>query len=336
MTRARRQQVSIESTPYYHCINRCVRRAFLCGTDRYSGQNFDHRRAWMIERLAQLTEVFTIDLCAYALMSNHYHLVLRIDTETLDGLTDHEVALRWTTLFRGHALVQRYLACVAMDDAEKAAASHMLQEYRARLGDISWFMRCLNEYVARKANEEDGCKGRFWEGRFKSQALLDEKALLACMAYVDLNPVRAGMAETPESSDYTSIQQRTFELAASEKAPATSPSTPSPALLPFVSKDNIESPWQETLCQVRLMDYLELVDWTGRVLRQDKRCAVVQTHAPILARIGISESDWLKHMKPRPNRLLQAVGSIQALQDYARAIGKRWLCEQRRASVVYG
>lgn len=118
MTRARRQQVSIESTPYYHCINRCVRRAFLCGTDRYSGQNFDHRRDWMRERLAQLVGVFAIDLCAYALMSNHYHLVLRIDTETLDNLTDRQVAERWTSLFSGHALVQRYLAGAALDPAE--------------------------------------------------------------------------------------------------------------------------------------------------------------------------------------------------------------------------
>ncbi|WP_133511163.1 hypothetical protein [Candidatus Thiosymbion oneisti] len=84
----------------------------------------------------------------------------------------------------------------------------MAEVYRARLHDLSWFMRTLNEHIARRANAEDGVKGRFWEGRFKSQALLDEKALPAAMAYVDLNPVRAGLAETPEASDYTSIQER--------------------------------------------------------------------------------------------------------------------------------
>ena len=107
-------------------------------------------------------------------MSNHYHLVLRIDTATLESLTDRDVATRWTQIFKGHVLVQRYLAGATMDNAERTAVSDMLQEYRARLGDISWFMRCLNEHVARKANDEDGCKGRFWEGRFKSQALLDD------------------------------------------------------------------------------------------------------------------------------------------------------------------
>ena len=332
MTRARRHQIATESTPYYHCINRCVRRAFLCGTDRYSGKNFDHRREWMLERLTALIDIFAIDLCAYALMSNHYHLVLRIDTATLESLTDRDVATRWTQIFKGHVLVQRYLAGATMDNAERTAVSDMLQEYRARLGDISWFMRCLNEHVARKANDEDGCKGRFWEGRFKSQALLDEKALLACMAYVDLNPVRAGMADTPEASDYTSIQQRANELDVKRALP----NSPRPGLLPLVHQDNIELSWQDTLCHVRVMDYLELVDWTGRALRQDKRHAIKHTQAPILARLGISEDDWLKHMAPRPNRWLQAVGSLKALQEYAHAIGRKWLCDQRRASVVHG
>ncbi|MEW8543816.1 MAG: hypothetical protein AB2693_09790 [Candidatus Thiodiazotropha sp.] len=93
-----------------------------------------------------------------------------------------------------------------------ATQFHRITDWRKRLHYISWFMRCINEPTARQANQEDGCTGRYLEGRYKSQALLNEKALAACMAYVDLNPVRAGMAETPEQSKYTSIAERTNKL----------------------------------------------------------------------------------------------------------------------------
>ena len=132
MTRARRQQIATEATPYYHCINRCVRRAFLCGTDRYSGKNFDHRREWMLERLTALTEIFAIDLCAYALMSNHYHLVLRIDTATRESLTDRDVATRWTQIFRWHVLVQRYWA----GETSGPAFTFNIEHYLAGVCDL--------------------------------------------------------------------------------------------------------------------------------------------------------------------------------------------------------
>ncbi|MCG7981433.1 MAG: transposase, partial [Candidatus Thiodiazotropha lotti] len=217
MTRARKTLVSLESTPFYHCISRCVRRAWLCGEDPYTGQNFEHRRQWVLDRLRQLSEIFAVDICAYAILSNHYHVVLHVDREKGNGWTECEVIRRWTQLYKGHLLADRYLAGEVMSGAEKAVLSELIEEWRLRLFDISWFMRCLNEHLARKANEEDRCKGRFFEGRFKSQALLDEGTLLTCMSYVDLNPIRASMAKTPEESNFTSIQERIKRYIHSEK-----------------------------------------------------------------------------------------------------------------------
>ncbi|WP_413663089.1 hypothetical protein ACG1BZ_18435 [Microbulbifer sp. CNSA002] len=137
-------------------------------------------------------------------------------------------------------------------------------------------MRCLNESIARQANAEDNCTGCFWEGRFKSQASLDERALAACLAYVDLNPIRAGIAKTSEESDYTSIQQR-IHTAISGEQPKS--------LMPLVGGEHRDMlkglPFQ-------LDHYLELVDWSGRQLHPKKRGAISENIPPILNRLGIS------------------------------------------------
>ena len=225
MTRPRSSLVSLTDTPWYHLVNRCVRRAFLCGQDAASGHNFDHRRGWIETRIRELASVFTIDVAAYAVMSNHYHVVLRVDAQRASALDDEAVLRRWTQLFTGPLLVQRYLsdARSQMGQAECDKVQEFAALYRARLHDLSWFMRVLNESIARQANAEDGCTGRFWEGRFKSQALLDEQALLAAMAYVDLNPIRAGMAESLHASLHTSIAARLAELQGQPFEPVLAP-----------------------------------------------------------------------------------------------------------------
>lgn len=314
MTTARKNLINLASTPYYHCVARCVRRAFLCGKDDFSGKNYEHRRQWVVDRLKELTEVFAIEICAYAVMSNHYHVVLHINRKQAENWTIREVMERWTALFSGHLLVQRYLASDTMSKAETARAEEFAEEYRSRLLDISWFMRCLNENLAREANKEDGCKGRFWEGRYKSQALLDEAALLTCIAYVDLNPVRAKMAKTPETSDYTSVKER------AERATGNTGRKQVTHLKPLRSQG--QDP--EQAIPFALSSYLELVDWTGRIVRQDKRGSIPADIPPILERLKIDPDEWLKTMRWN-NRFRRAVGKLASLKAYAEQVGKQWV-----------
>jgi REP element-mobilizing transposase RayT len=184
--------VSLYFTSYYHCVSRCVRRAFLCGTDQVSGQCYEHRRAWIEDKILALAEIFAIDICAYAVMSNHYHIVFHINRSKANGWSNSEVIQRWHQLYKGNFLSQQAARGLTLGVAEQQVLDTSVAQWRERLHSISQFMQVLNESIARQANAEDQCTGRFWEGRYKSQALLDEAALAACMVYVDLNPIRAG------------------------------------------------------------------------------------------------------------------------------------------------
>ena len=172
MTRARDSLIDLATTPYYHVISRCVRRAYLCGDDKLTGKNFNHRRQWLIDRIKLLSSVFSIDIAAYAIMSNHYHLVLRVNRKAALSWSTDDVIDRWYRLYNGNPLVDLYRQGKIDDDTSLKRIEQFANQWRERLYDISWFMRNLNETIAREANKEDNCKGRYWEGRFKSQALL--------------------------------------------------------------------------------------------------------------------------------------------------------------------
>jgi hypothetical protein len=199
--------------------------------DVLTGKNHEHRRQWIVYRMKLLADIFAIDICSYAVLHNHYHVILHVGTQLTAQWSDIEVIERWERLFSLPVIVQRYPTKEPITQAERDSVSELLIKWRKRLYDISWFMRCINEPLTRQANKEDGCTGRYWEGRYKSQALLDEKALAACMAYVDLNPVRAGLADTPEQSDYTLIKERS-ELFKKSPDSAEASNTPS-GLLSF-------------------------------------------------------------------------------------------------------
>ncbi|GIU46662.1 transposase [Shewanella algidipiscicola] len=311
MPRPRRTQISLEDTPYYHCCSRVVRRAFLCGDDAYSGKNYDHRRSWIESLLFELTAAFAIDVAAFAVMSNHLHVVLRIDIKTANRWTDRKVLEQWHKLFNGDDLTRKFTKGELVEPHEVIKLKHAIAIYRSRLCDISWFMRCLNEPIARQANQEDGCSGRFWEGRFKSQALLDEAAVLACMAYVDLNPIRAKMAATPERSDHTSVQLR-IQAALKGEQPKK--------LLPFIGNERDNQP---NGIAFSLTDYLELVDDTGRIIRDDKRGAINENSANVLRRLNIPHENWVKLISEFGQLFHGPVGTLQALTHYCEHLEKR-------------
>ena len=345
MPYSRHAQVSTETTSYYHCVSRCVRRAFLCGWDRLTGRSYEHRKQWIVERLRLLGEVFCIDVCAYAVMANHHHLVVRLNPEQAGGLSDEDVLERWSRLFGLPVLVERYRQGVSASDVEAETAREWIATYRERLTDLSWFMRCLNEPIARWANAEDGVTGRFWEGRFKSQALLDEAALLTCMSYIDLNPVRAAIAETPEASDYTSIQARirAWGEAAGEGGqpsaadndevgPTEDEPSGTPELLPFRGPEREGAPDHLPFA---FADYLELVDWAGRAVRDDKRGSIAADAPPILARLGIDSEAYPDRMCRQRQPFIRAIGRAERLREAATALGQRFIKGISEANILF-
>lgn len=311
MPQSRMSQICLSDTPYYHCVSRCVRRAFLCGEDKITGKSYEHRREWVEKKLHFLVQVFAIDVCAYAVMHNHTHIVLHVNLKKADMMDVKDVLFRWHRLFKGTLLTRKFTNDEILTENELTTVMETASIYKERLSSISWFMRVLNEGIAREANKEDDCSGRFWEGRFKSQALLDEAALIACMAYVDLNPVRAGVASTPELSDFTSIKLR-VQKALKGQQPKS--------LMPLIEKGKCT---RSTAINFELEDYFKLVDFTGRCIRGGSR-GVINTALPdILVRLNINRDNWFVVSKQFEKTFRGAVGRESSLTTKYGSQGKR-------------
>lgn len=308
----RNSVVDLEITPYYHVISRCVRRAFLCGFDPLSRRNFDHRKAWLVERLYQLVGLFAVDLCAYSIMSNHFHLVVRVDSDRAHMWSEEEVICRWCALFPGGR--KRLLALSKRD------RHRQIETWRKRLYSLSWFMRCLNESIARRANREDGCTGRFWEGRFRAQALADEGAVLTCMSYVDLNPIRAGVATSLENSHYTSVRDRLLLKDKAAKSPQTEkglgePTTASQRrdrLVPFADERS-QRPHDNATLPFTRDEYLTLLRATAAAFTE--RAPALEGRATdILARFGLHGRGFLPVLQNFPRTFFTMVGQVHKIQ----------------------
>ena len=337
----------------YHCVQRCVRRAFLCGADAVTGRSFEHRRGWVRARIIDLAGSFAVEMCSYSVMENHLHVIVRTRPDLAGAWTHEEVARRWWSIFTGCRDEDgRPAEPTAADPAgvpgRRGGGGKWLSEVRERLSCLSWFMRCLAEPIARRANKEDRCTGRFWEGRFKCQALLDEEAVLACSVYVDLNPIRAGIAATPESSAFTSAQDRCaarqahYKLAALADHSVRSADAAPSALISEARAELARDRWlcplggdDSHLPSIDLDRYLELLDWSGRQVHANKRGAIPDHLRPIIERLAIDVDRWIDTVTRFGRWFRRAAGKAPSMAAEALRAGRRWLHGIDRARVVF-
>jgi len=341
----RREIFSDIDIQVFHTISRCVRRNHLCGRDRRSGCDYSHRREWIRSRLEQLAGIFAIEVLGYAVMANHMHLVLRTRPDVVSGWTDADVALRWWTLFP-----QRRTAFGLAEEPTEEELNHIknspvgIADKRRRLASVSWFMKCITEPVAKRANREDEVTGHFWEARFKAQPLLDETAIAACMSYVDLNPIRAAVAQAPENSEFTSLHDRIADRQAAvsgANASSADSSLPPAVARESQAEDGSAAGWLAPIalepsphesrdcptarrltnrgCLFMSLDqYLQLIDWTGRQMRLDKPGQIPSHLAPILTRLDCSPEAWLDLIKNFRRRFRTEAGRPETLASISR------------------
>ena len=339
MAIARAQLVDVTLTRWYHCITRCVRHAFLLGEGDHN------RKQWLQNRLEELAEIFAVSVGGFSVMNNHLHLLLRLDPEVAQAWSDEEVVRRWGRLFpprdksRQPIPVTEHWVQWRLSDAQWVATA------RQRLQSLSWFMKCLKEPLSRLANRQDKTRGTFFEGRFKSVAVLDEEALLAIGVYIDLNPVAAKIAETPETSDYTSIKRRVDHVeaqgmiaaleAASDGSVAGSQAAAgleeSLWLCPIEDRRELDSPREGMIPGFSLGSYVMLVDYTGRLFREGK-ASISAGLAGVFERLGYSAQSWQIQIKKLcGDRLVGRffAASRATLRDIGERLGLRRLVNLR-------
>ena len=288
MTYARSSLVDAENPGFYHLVSRCVRRAWLCGFDKTTSRSFEHRREWIEKRIMFLSQIFAVEVFSYSVMSNHYHIVIRLDPKAPQDWSDETVASRWIALRPSKEAIQTQnrIKSLLLDEAR-------LSECRIRLGSLSWYMRYINERMARLANREDGCTGRFWEGRFGSIALLDEPAVMSGMVYVDLNPVRAGI------NIFTSVRKRVSAGGRQSTLKA------------------VASGLTQNGCEIAIGEpqYLKLVQATARYVHPD---STQELECP-------ETNGWLSAVGAHARKDRRAFGSLAKLYDLAHRLGQQWV-----------
>jgi REP element-mobilizing transposase RayT len=316
MTMPRSLLVDVSVTRYYHCISRCVRQASLCG------EGFEHRKQWIEDRLETLSQCFAVSVCGFAVMDNHLHVLLRLDPDNASSWSAQDVVRRWATAYPPKLANGEEIPVTPEWVEHQSEDADRVQLLRERLANLGWFMKALKEPLSRMANKEDDCRGTFWESRYKSIAILDDEALLATCAYIDLNPVAAGIASLPETSRHTSVHRRVEHARAKGKLTALKASQSGSVagsraaggmeqdlwLCPMEDRRRLGARREGMLEGFSLGTYLLLIDYTSRLCRQGKARVSVQV-ASILDRLGTSAEVW-------EHRIQRLFGKTRLLGSY--------------------
>jgi hypothetical protein len=337
MTISRSQLVDVSVSRWYHCISRVVRHAWLLGEGADSATG--DRKLWIERRLKELDAIFAVSVGGFSVMDNHLHLLLRLDPEVAKSWTNKEVVDRWFKLYPPRGTDRKPLPAAKLKELveKRLGDANWIAKTRDRLGSLSWFMKCLKEPLSRLVNKAEKCTGAFFEGRFKSIAVLDEEALLAVSAYIDLNPVAAGIAITPESSEYTSVkvrvdhvqqQGRIADLQAAKKGSVAGSRASKKLeeglwLIPIEDRRQLDSNREGMLAGFTLGHYLMLVEYTGRLLR-DGKASIPPEVTDIFERLGSSAQNWQSRVQRlRGDRLLGRFisGSRGLLRSTAERLG---------------
>lgn len=328
MARPKRTELfSPDEIAIVHVMNRVVRKCFLMGIDADSGIDYGYRRKFIEDNFRRYAGLFGMDLLAYAILSNHFHAVLRSRPDVVATWSDREVARRWRLICPLRRKKDGSVVEPTESELNKICNDRkLLKEIRSRLSNISWWMRLVSQRIAIVANREDKMKGKFWEARFNAVRILDETSLVGCAAYLDLNVLRAAMAETLETSKFTSVYRR-IEAMTKDKAAdcflapvrideMQDPTGPHPHTEGFRCSD-------KGFLNMTAADYLELLDWTARHVVLGKAGSTTHDAPPILERLSLDVSQWGILVQNFGTLFSHAAGRPQAVDSFCNATGHR-------------
>jgi REP element-mobilizing transposase RayT len=329
----------------------------LCGKDPISGKDYGYRKKWIEELTMELAQYFGIEIISASIMANHIHHVLRSRPDLVKQWTDEEVARRWLYLYPKRRDKNDKPCEPSQEEIDEITGNRpRLKKLRKRLSHISWFMGRLKETIARRCNQDEDVDGRFWAGRYKCTRLDDESAVLACSVYVDLNPVRAKIVSKPEDARYTAFWHRIrarqsrlkMKRSRGKGRASRSTSTLDPDADRWLAPIYARSlPRGEHYGQrghrasddagigITLDQYIELVDWTGRQLRRDRRGAIPADLRPILERLEIDVDQWLETISTFGRWTRRVVGTAANMMRAAQQAGRQWYQGIRRCREIF-